>query len=195
MRARAFTLGLISAAAAERELPVYLALGVTGVRNMHTSAESALELTRAVKRRIADGTLAGPRFIANGPIIDGPVPVIPRLRRGGHAGGRSRRCRLAGRRRGGLHQGIRPAAGGTRYFAVAEQAKRHRVPFVGHLPAAVRAAEAAEAGQRSIEHAGTMNIECSTRGDSIRSGFLDRSAIELRGLRPPAGCPCGERGT
>jgi hypothetical protein len=55
---------------------------------------------------------------------------------------------------------------------VAEQAKQRGVPLVGHVPTAVRVAEAANAGQRSIEHADALNFECSTRGDSIRSAFL-----------------------
>ena len=64
-----------SAASAEREFPVYLALGVTGLRNMHTTVDTALALTSAIRREVAAGRLVGPRFIANGPIIDGPRPA------------------------------------------------------------------------------------------------------------------------
>jgi imidazolonepropionase-like amidohydrolase len=38
------------------------------------------------------------------------------------------------------------------YFALAEEAKMLRISFGGHTPASISAAEAAEAGQKSIEH-------------------------------------------
>ena len=38
------------------------------------------------------------------------------------------------------------------YFALAEEATRQGLPFVGHVPIAVTAAEASTAGQRSLEH-------------------------------------------
>src|SRR5437016_11761137 len=37
-------------------------------------------------------------------------------------------------------------------FAIADEAKRQGIAFVGHVPDAVRASEASNAGQKSFEH-------------------------------------------
>ena len=38
------------------------------------------------------------------------------------------------------------------YFSVIDEARRLKLPVEGHVPLAITAAEASEAGQRSIEH-------------------------------------------
>ncbi|MFC1636683.1 ankyrin repeat domain-containing protein [Planctomycetota bacterium] len=49
------------------------------------------------------------------------------------------------------------------YFAIADEAKKQGIPFVGHVPLSVTTAEASDAGQRSIEHILTDIIPaCST---------------------------------
>jgi hypothetical protein len=49
------------------------------------------------------------------------------------------------------------------YFAIADEAKKESIPFAGHLPESVSAAEASEAGQLSIEHvAGGLYIIASS---------------------------------
>lgn len=60
------------------------------------------------------------------------------------------------------------------YFALAEEANRFGVPFAGHVPVAVRASEASEAGQRSIEHMRWVGIlnECSSREDELRARLI-----------------------
>ena len=160
-----------SAAAATRELPVYLALGITGVRNMHATADTALALVRGVKRQLATGALLGPRFLANGPIVDGPEPAQP----GSVGVGTAEAARsavdslVAG---GADFIKVYVRLPREAYFGLAAQARRRKVPFVGHVPIAVRAEEAADAGQRSIEHTHELDWSCSTRGDSIRDAFL-----------------------
>jgi hypothetical protein len=48
----------------EWHFPLFLAYGVTGVRNMNdATADPTLELTNSVKRRLADGELLGPRLL------------------------------------------------------------------------------------------------------------------------------------
>jgi len=87
------------------------------------------------------------------------------------------------------------------YFAIADEAKKQGIPFVGHVPISVTAAEASDAGQRSVEHILTDIIPaCSTSDecelktefraawsaespDSIRlltnSSYSERKAMEL----------------
>src|SRR5439155_4314035 len=47
------------------------------------------------------------------------------------------------------------------YFAIAEAARREHITFVGHVPDHVMAAEAADAGQHSIEHLTNVLRGCS----------------------------------
>lgn len=52
------------------------------------------------------------------------------------------------------------------FFAVADEAKKQGLPFVGHVPAAVTASEASDAGMKSIEHIvySGLAFDCSSRG-------------------------------
>jgi hypothetical protein len=54
-------------------LPLFLAYGVTGVRNMNDgTGDVTLELTNAIKRQLAGGSRRGPpRFLSAGAAIDG----------------------------------------------------------------------------------------------------------------------------
>ena len=160
-----------SAAAATREFPVFVALGVTGVRNMHTTVDTALALVSGLKKVVSSGALLGPRLVANGPVIDGPQPV----QRGAVA---IRNAESARRAVDSLVMGgadfikVNIRLPRDAYFAIAEESKRRRIPLVGHVPLTVRAEEAADAGQRSFEHSDALDWSCSTKGDSIRDAFL-----------------------
>src|SRR5687767_8021971 len=52
-------------------LPLFVANGVTTVRDMFGN----LELAARLRKEIDSGTRLGPRFISPGPIVDGPKPV------------------------------------------------------------------------------------------------------------------------
>jgi imidazolonepropionase-like amidohydrolase len=56
------------------------------------------------------------------------------------------------------------------YFAAARRAKELGITFVGHVPDAVRASEASDAGQRSIEHFTGIFEGCSTIEDQLIKG-------------------------
>ena len=56
------------------------------------------------------------------------------------------------------------------YFAAAAEAKKQGIVFAGHVPDAVRASEAAEAGQKSIEHYTGVFEGCSTIEDKLITG-------------------------
>ena len=174
-----------SAAAASRELPTFLSLGVTGIRNMHTSVDTALQLVAAIKRQLAAGTIVGPRFIANGAIVDGPRPA----QRGSvPIGSPEAAVRIVDSLAAGGADFIKVYNLIPResYFALLDAAKRRGIAVVGHVPVTVRAAEAAAAGQRSIEHFDGLDFACSTREDSIRAEFLaapSREAWYRRGAQ------------
>ena len=66
-----------SVAAADWHFPLFLAHGVTGVRNMNDgTGDVTLELTKSVRRRLAEGEVHGPpRFLTAGPSLDGDPPL------------------------------------------------------------------------------------------------------------------------
>jgi hypothetical protein len=62
------------------------------------------------------------------------------------------------------------------YFAIADQAKRAGIPFAGHVPIGVSAAEASEAGQRSFEHGLDLTLSCSRDQARIRADLIAAEA-------------------
>jgi imidazolonepropionase-like amidohydrolase len=146
-------------------LPLFVANGITGVRDMGGDL-NALEVWRAA---IAAGTLLGPRMVIAGPMLDGPTPRFPSSAPVADA--------ADGRRVvDELHaqgvdfikiQSLIPRDG---YFAAAAEAKRLGIVFVGHVPDAVRASEASNAGQKSIEHFTGIFEGCSTIEDQLIVG-------------------------
>jgi imidazolonepropionase-like amidohydrolase len=170
-----------SVAARQWHLPLFLAWGVTGVRDMNDgTGDLDLELTRSVKRRLAARELVGPRFLAAGPSLDGDPPL----------GSKSAIVRTAAEARTAVDRLVDGGADLVKvyenlsreaYFAIMDQAKRRRIPVDGHIPFRVTPEEAADAGQRTFEHVLAMAAGCSTEAESERqrfAGLLD----PLRGL-------------
>jgi hypothetical protein len=62
------------------------------------------------------------------------------------------------------------------YFAIADEAKRQGIPFAGHVPDAVSAAEASDAGQKSIEHLSGIRLACSSSEDDLRKHLIEARA-------------------
>jgi imidazolonepropionase-like amidohydrolase len=146
-------------------LPLFVANGVTGVRDMGGDL-NALKDWRA---RIAAGKLLGPRMMISGPMLDGPTPRFPSSAPVSTAeDGRDTVDRL---KNAGVDfikiQSLIPRDG---YFAAAAEARKIGIPFVGHVPDAVRASEASSAGQKSIEHFTGVFEGCSTIEDQLLKG-------------------------
>lgn len=174
-----------SAASIEREFPLYLALGITGVRNLHTTVDTGLALTQSIKRRLRDGTLIGPRFLANGPIIDGAGA----LWRGSVVARNAEEARRAvdSLARGGadfikLYDYLSRDA----FFAAVAEARRHGLSVAVHVPYSVSTVEAANAGVSSIEHMRGLEFDCSPLGDSLRAELSEVVAALAAGRSKPA---------
>ena len=180
-------------------LPLLLANGVTGVREMF----SRLDWVDSSRRRMARGDFPGPRLVASGHILDGVPPIWP-----GSAAVRN--AEEAKRAVDSL------AAGGAdfikvysrlsreAFFAAALAAKARGLAFGGHVPGLVRVAEASDSGQKSVEHLTGFFTACSSRGEeelaaleaALRSskgwdsaGMVARSRAEgVLGAYDPALC-------
>ncbi|HJS52316.1 MAG TPA: amidohydrolase family protein, partial [Pyrinomonadaceae bacterium] len=53
------------------------------------------------------------------------------------------------------------------YFAIADEAKKLELPFVGHTPTAITTMEASDAGQKSIEHLGKILDDSSSAPEKV----------------------------
>jgi imidazolonepropionase-like amidohydrolase len=158
----------------EVSLPLFVANGVTGVRDMGGD----LEVEEGWRKEIAAGTLIGPRMILAGPMLDGPKSRFPSsLSISTPEEGRNAVADL--KRRGADFIKVQSFIPRDAYFAVVEEARKQKLVLVGHVPDAIRASEASAAGQKSIEHFTGVFEGCSPAEDEFLKGnkspkrFLD----------------------
>jgi len=128
-------------------LPLFVANGVTGIRDMGSSLDAVLR----ARADVAAHRLVGPRMIVSGPMLDGPKVSFPAsIAVTTPAVGRDAVESL--KRRGVDFLKIQSGVPRDAYFAIADEAKKVGIGFEGHVPDAIRASEAIAAGQRSFEH-------------------------------------------
>ncbi len=133
--------------AQEIALPLFVANGVTGVRDMG----SELGIVQGWRNEIEAGRLMGPRIQTSGPMLDGPKPRFPSSI--AIATPDDARRAIADLKRSGADfiklQSLIPR---DAVFAIADEAKKQEIAFEGHVPDSVRASEMSEAGMKSFEH-------------------------------------------
>jgi len=146
-------------------LPLFVANGVTGVRDMGGD----LETLRSWRSQIAGGKLLGPRLVIAGPMLDGPMPRFPSSAPVKDAAD-ARKIVDELKRDGADFIKIQSLIPRDGYFAAADEAKKLGIPFAGHVPDAVRASEASNAGQQSIEHLTGIFEGSSSVEDALMKG-------------------------
>ena len=138
-------------------LPLLLANGITTVRDMGGYLESLVPL----RREIRQGKRLGPEIFFAGPYLDGSPPSFqPSLVETNAVEAAEDVHTL-------VQQGVdfikvQSILSRDAYFAIAQAARREHIPFVGHVPDRVTAAEASDAGQKSVEHLTGVLRACSS---------------------------------
>jgi len=157
----------------EITLPLFIANGVTGVRDMG----GELEVLQQWRKEIAAGTLVGPRMVISGPMLDGPQPRFPSSTAiATPEDGRRGVDDL--KRRGADFIKLQSLIPREAVFAIAEEAKKQEIAFEGHVPDAVRASEMSEARMKSFEHligifeGSSPNEDDFLKGDKTEGKFL-----------------------
>jgi imidazolonepropionase-like amidohydrolase len=146
-------------------LPLLVANGVTGVRDMGGDLDVLLEWRRSIQ----EGSLVGPRMVISGPMLDGPKPRFPAsVAVATPEDGRRAVRDLA--KRGVDFIKLQSLIPRDAVFAIAQEAKRVGLPFAGHVPDAVRASEMSSAGQKSFEHLIGIFEGSSPREDEFLKG-------------------------
>jgi imidazolonepropionase-like amidohydrolase len=163
-------------------LKLFTANGVTGVRQMF-GFPTHLEW----RRELSSGSLLGPRMAIASPIVDGPRPMWPNSIAVSSAGD-GRKAVEKVKRWGADFVKVYSFLPRDAYLAIADEAKKEGIPFEGHVPWSVSAAEASDAGQKSIEHLTGILLACSAREAEIRkqipqaTPFAGHAGIEAQAL-------------
>ena len=142
----------------EKLLTLLIANGVTGIRDMGGD----LKLLQEWRARVGAGTMIGPHIYACGPLLDGPKPMWP----GSIAISTAEQGRQAVRdlkqKRADFVK-VYSLLPREAYFAIADESKKVKLPFAGHVPDSVTPEEASDAGQASEEHLLQIVEACSDR--------------------------------
>ena len=150
-------------------LPLFIANGVTGVRDMGGDTPILLEW----RKEIADGQIIGPRMVISGPMLDGYLPD-GKLRFPSSIAITTPASAAAAvdllKTQGVDFIKVQSVISHDAYFAAAQEAHKKGLPIVGHVPDKVRIAEAVDAGQKSIEHLMGIFEGCSTEEDRFIKG-------------------------
>src|SRR5689334_7521114 len=147
-------------------LTLLVAEGITGVREMGGVPATV----RDWRDRVAAGRLLGPRIVMAGEIVDGPDPTWPAISRAVRTPEDGRAAVAASIRDGSDFIKVYNGLSREAYLAIVDEAKRRNLDVVGHVPFAITAADAAEAGQRSIEHLSGVLEGCTTQPHPVALG-------------------------
>ncbi|HEY7502357.1 MAG TPA: amidohydrolase family protein [Vicinamibacterales bacterium] len=146
-------------------LPLHIANGVTGIRDMGADLDVILKLREAV----ASGRTLGPRIVAAGPILDDAPADWPfRMRVRNPSEGRAAVQLL--KRRGVDLIKVHNFTPRDVFFAIVDEARQQKLPVAGHVPVKVLIPEGVDAGMVTIEHmseSGRVWKACSG-GDEYR---------------------------
>jgi imidazolonepropionase-like amidohydrolase len=151
-------------------LPLFIANGITGVRDMGGDAS----VLRESRSQIQAGKLIGPRMVYSGPMLDGYLPDGKNLRfpssipvtSPGDA--RAAVDALVDQQVDFIK--VQSLLSLNSYLAAADEAHKRGLPIVGHVPDKVRITQVVSAGQKSIEHLMGLFEGCSRQEDKFIRG-------------------------
>jgi imidazolonepropionase-like amidohydrolase len=156
-------------------LPVLVAHGVTGVREMF----SRVEWIDSSRAKIARGEIVGPRIVGSGHILDGTPAIWP----GSIGVATAEQARRAvdslvdaGAQFIKVYSRLSPEA----FAAAGKRARERGVPFAGHVPSLVGAGDASDAGIATIEHLQNILQACSSREEALRADLAAAVASPKR---------------
>lgn len=125
----------------------YVHNGVLGVRNMYTPMTFIKPLKDSIEKKL----LAGPKYYAAGRVLEGPKPAYPdwivvdSLHK-------IKSALDSLQSEGSDFVKVYNKIPREVYFELMKEAKRRGMSVQGHVPMAVSALEASQAGQKSLEH-------------------------------------------
>ncbi len=150
-------------------LPLFLANGIVGVRDMGGPLDRVLSL----RAQVRSGTLEGPRILTPGPFLDGPGDPDPAFVRVASAADAD--AAVAGLLAKGVDfLKVQASLSPEAYHAIMKSAAARHATVVGHVPVSIDALEAIRSGQRSLEHISPALVgdalvlfACSSRANDL----------------------------
>lgn len=127
-------------------LRLFITQGVTGIRIMNGRPKHHLW-----RQEIERGDLLGPRMVIASRVIAGPTSFSSsavKVNNAEEARAAARQAQAEDADFIKVHDGLSRES----YFAIIDEAKKLRLTVAGHVPESITAAEASNAGQKSIEH-------------------------------------------
>lgn len=145
-------------------LQLYVANGVTGIRDMGSS----LDVILPMRENTASGRTLGPRIFAAGPILD-DAPAAAPFRMRVRTAEEGRRAVESLKRRGVDLVKVHSRTSRDAFFAIADEARRQNLPLAGHVPMGLSVEEVVDAGQRDIEHLDNLQVPTRCGGERDQS--------------------------
>lgn len=151
-------------------MPIYLAFGVTGVREL-SGGHASLDL----RERVETGELLGPHMVIGSPLLDGPNPLFPDAAVLAIDGPEHAREVVTELHASGFDF-LKPYSylSAESYNALTARARELAMEVAGELPLDISAWEAATLGQRTIEHLTGVELACSSREEELRDAYRSR---------------------
>jgi len=154
----------------KNSLTLFTANGVTGVREMF-----GMPMLLQLRKEVAEGKLVGPRMVVASPIVDGPKPVWPgSIAVANEVEGRKAVEKI--KADGYDFVKVYSLLPRDAYSGIVDEARKEGIPFAGHVPLSVSAAEASDAGHKSIEHLTGVLLSCSSKEEELRAQFAEEIA-------------------
>jgi len=162
--------------------PLYIANGVTGVRDMWGPPRPILGKApdaKTFRLELAATQVLAPHFYLASPIIDGHPKTWPG----------SVEVNTPEEARKVVDEQVRNGADFIKiynrlsreaYFAIIDESRRQEIPVEGHLPTLITAWEASNAGQKSVEHLSGIAVACSTREEELRPKIAAAADLKER---------------
>jgi Amidohydrolase family len=146
--------------------PLLIANGITGVREMGN--DLSIEEVNQIRKNIDQGKMLGPRFgqltyhILDGPGTQLGVAIAVSSPDSG-------RLLVREYKQSGADF-IKPYNLLSRevYMAIADEARKQKIPLEGHVPFSMTAAEVSALGQKTIEHDFDVLVSCSKNEKELR---------------------------
>ncbi|MGA2183558.1 MAG: amidohydrolase family protein [Bryobacteraceae bacterium] len=154
----------------ENLFPLYLAWGVTGVRDMGSDPVR----TKGWQHAVEQGTLPGPHVVTCGKPFNGVPsddPKLPVMMPRSPEEAREIYDRVD--KEGVDFIKVLTRLPADSYFALCDRGRKWGLPVVGHVPDEVSVWDAIDARQKSMEHLMGVALACSREENQLRRLLLD----------------------
>lgn len=151
----------------EYYFPLFIANGVTSIRDMWVKFDE-IQQVQKWRNAVDRNELVAPRIQAVGTMVDGENPIWENsdtVADAEEARQMVDKIKAAGMDFVKVYWNLSH----DEFLAIADEAKKQKIPFEGHVPFAVRADEASDAGQATIEHLTEIPMTCSNNEEKLRA--------------------------